>query len=377
MPAESTQNLRIVQNLIKDSQITLQRRANGVFKQQIQMIQRENRLLNKEDEKPYSLHPERMERLGKLELWCEDNDVHLTDPTHYHERYCCLMHVLGLPKHRITGLPTPPTPYQLEYFQNVDATKEASKGLTANKFHLNKGRQMGFTEIMLYIIIYYCFRQYAGFKVGIIAATRGELARENLHRLKAMLHNIWDTVVWNTKGEEKIWLTNGTTIAAFPASREAITGLTQFKCIYMDEAAKWTLVDDMPIFNSIMPIVRAAAGDLFLVSTPLGPIKMFYAVHKNPKDFIKYVYDIWCTKGNMYTEEQIRELLDNSIEDPAQEYLCQFTYGKNAILGTVGDDIRDADSVEWDVAIEMDQAEEWEDPAGTVPDNFIPVPEQK
>ena len=290
------------------------------------------------------------------------------------------MHVLGLPKHRITGLPSPPTPYQIDFFTKVNAAKDLSKGLTANKFHLNKGRQMGFTEIVLCIIIYYCFKQYSGFNVGIIAATRGELARKDLARLKRMLHNIWGAVGWYG-GKTKVILANGTTIEAFPAASEAMTGDTQYKCILMDEAAKWTLIDDMPIFNSIMPIVRAGAADLFLVSTPLGPVKMFYMVHKNPKDFIKFVYDIWCTEGNLYTREQIQELLDNSIEDPAQEYLCQFTYGKNAILGMVGDDIRDAGSVEWDVALAndttMQSGEEWDDPGGTIPDNFIPTPPQK
>ena len=47
----------------------------------------------------------------------------------------------------------------------------------------------------------------------------------------------------------------------------------------------------------------------------------------------------------------------------------------------VGDDIRDAGSVEWDVALAndttMQSGEEWDDPGGTIPDNFIPTPPQK
>ena len=286
------------------------------------------------------------------------------------------MHVVGLPTHRITGQPTALTPYLEDFIEKVDKHKERGWKNKPNKFHLNKGRQMGFTEIVLRIILYYCLHGYAGWKVGIIAATSGDLARNDLYRLQVMLHNIWECLVWESNAN-RIQLVNGTIIKAFPASKEGITGDTNYKCIFMDEAAKWNLVDDSAIFNSIEPIINSGAGDFFLVSTPLGPIKKFYKIHQDPKDFVKFVYDIWCAEGNLYTREEIQYMIDSSTLDPNQEYLCMFTYGQNAILGMVGSDIRDEECVEWDVAIENDHSEEWVDPRELVPDNFIPTPEQK
>ena len=384
MLGESSTNLKTLQNLFRDGKTSLQRRSTAVLKQQLVMIEREERLLKKEGLDPTSLDPETLEKLRHIPFWCYDDDLHLRRPDDYQECGCCVNHVIGLPKHRITKMPTALAPFQVDYFQKVDEAKRRNAELQLpTKIHLNKGRQMGFTEITCRIIIYYSFSSYEGWNVGIIAATNGTLARKDLRRIKKMLHNIWEAVVFDI-GSNYIHLANDTVIEAFPASEEAMTGDTQYKAIFMDEAAKWKNLDDTPIFNSIMPIVNSGAADLYLVSTPKGPIKMFYAIHKDPKDFIKFVCDIWCAEGNMYSTKQIKDMIANSKEDPNQEYLCKFTYGKNAILGTVDADIRD-DELEWDAVVEKpagrpaeeNSRQEWTDPIADEPDNFIPMPEQK
>ena len=347
MPGQSKQTLQTYKNLINDTGATLQKRTSAVVKSYQEEADRRRRAIKKKELEPYSQDPEKLARLSTLPFWCGNETIHLERPDDYHEEWCCFNHVVGLPTHRITGMPTPLQPYQMEFFEEIENKKRATQGKSANKFHVNKGRQMGFTEITVRIIAYYCFHDYAGWNVGIIAATKGELARKDLRRMQRLFKHIWGAAVYDMDSEHLV-LANGTVIEAFSAAEEAITGDTKYKCIFMDEAAKWKMVDDSGIFNSIMPIVDSGAADLFLVSTPKGPIKMFYSIHLDHKNFVMLEYDIWRTEGNLYTRKQIEDLLANSIADPNQEYLCKFTFGKNAILGVVSGDIRDARNLEWD-----------------------------
>ncbi|MCE2507469.1 MAG: hypothetical protein J4F36_13595 [Nitrosopumilaceae archaeon] len=135
----------------------------------------------------------------------------------------------------------------------------------------------------------------------------------------------------------------------------------------MDESAKWKLVDDTPVFNSVMPIVRSNGADLFLVSTGKGPIKMFYQIYLDSQEFVKLEYNILRTIGNLYTKEQVDNMIASSKEDPDQEYMCKFTVGQDSILGAITDDMR-GDFGEWgssDVDEEDDgyveDEEDWEE----------------
>ena len=105
----------------------------------------------------------------------------------------------------------------------------------------------------------------------------------------------------------------------------------------MDESGKWELVDDTPVFNSILPIVRSNGADLFLISTPTGLVKMFNHTHEEPGDFICYKYDINETRGNLHTEKEIQTMLCAKDIDTEQEYLCKFATAKWSIFRTVHD----------------------------------------
>ena len=213
-----------------------------------------------------------IDRMSKLPFWCYDDAKHKDNPE-YHKDFCCTM------------------------------------------FHILKGRQMGFTEIVLRVIFHFCFSRYAGSNVGIIAATNGKQANKDLRRF----YRLFKTIIQVTKGpvkSGKLELINNTVVEAFPASEEALTGDTDYACIFMDESAKWKLVDDTPVFNSVMPIVRSNGADLFLVSTGKGPIKMFYQIYLDPQEFVKLEYNILRTVGNLYTKEQVDNMIASSKEDP-------------------------------------------------------------
>lgn len=258
------------------------------------------------------------------------------------------------------------TPYQLDLSYKVIHGKEKYGDKIAQlrhalKMHIKKGRQMGFTEIVLRLILYFCFSRYAGANIAIIAATNGSLARKDLKRLARLLKSI-PIVVSQWIKNSTIQLVNGTRVEAFSASEEAMTGDTKYKCIFMDEAAKWRLQNDDPVFNSIMPIVRTNGADFFLVSTTKGPVKMFYKIDMdhNEGDFVFFVYDILQTIGNLYTKEEVDEMLASSAEDPEQEYLCKYKAGRDSIFGTVKDEDKQGKS-EWLVEDDDEDEENYDE----------------
>lgn len=295
--------------------------------------------------------------ISKLSFWCHDDTLHKRDSDYQHTATCCLTHVVGLPRHSKTNEEMPLTPYQVDLANNVihgrekfgDKTAQLRKAL---KIHIKKGRQMGFTEIILRLIQYLCFSRYKGHKVGIIAGNNGSLARKDLHRFSMLFNSIRDVVSQWIKNSV-LKLVNGVIVEAFSASEEALTGDTKYKCIFMDEAAKWKLVDDLPVFNSIIPIVRTNGADLFLVSTPKGPVKMFYKIDMthDETDFVFLVYDITLTIDNLYTKKEVDELLASSTEDPDQEYNCKYSIGRDSIFGTVTKEDQHG-MEEWETEIE-------------------------
>lgn len=294
------------------------------------------------------------EFLSTLPFWCKNNTLHHKNHNYQSTAKCCITHVVGLPRHPATDEEMIPTKYQLDLVDKVltgrlkfgDTIAQMRKAL---KIHIKKGRQMGFTEIVLRIIQHLCFTRYKGRKIGIIAATNGSLAKKDLRRFARLFKNISLVIkTWistrnrsstdiGSGGKNVMELVNDTEIEAFSASEEALTGDTKYGCIFMDEAAKWKLVDDSPVFNSILPIVRTNGSDFFLVSTPKGPTKKFYTIdmEHNESEFIFLVYDITLTIGNLYTQEQVDDMLSSSAEDPLQEYMTQYRAGDDSIFGVV------------------------------------------
>ena len=47
----------------------------------------------------------------------------------------------------------------------------------------------------------------------------------------------------------------------------------------------------------------------------------------------------------MYTKDEIQHLIDTCKEDPNQEYLCEFTIGKDSIFGIMDDHLTDEEEI--------------------------------
>jgi len=242
---------------------------------------------------------------------------------------CCITHLVGLPKHPATLQPMKLMQYQESFFKIVETTKN-------KKFHINKSRQMGFTELILRILQYRCFNKYAGKKVIIIAGTREKTTRKIMQRMKKLFKPIPQTVKKNTD-LLSIELNNGTVIEGLPANPEAITGDTKIACVFIDEAAKFNLNDDSVVMDAIKPIVETNKSDLFMISTPKGPSGFFYEIDKNENDFMKFKYNLYEAVGWIYTKEEAEVMLEDPTVDAEQEYLNQYTTGASSFFGKVPD----------------------------------------
>lgn len=232
--------------------------------------------------------------------------------------------LIGLPRHPATFQEMPLMPFQLGFFNLLHNSKH-------NKFHVNKARQIGFTELCIRIILFESFHKYRGGKILIIAGTRSDTTRDIFNRIFQLLVNIDSHV--DIMGANYVRFKNGTEIKGLPANPEAATGLTKIKAVLLDEAAKWDLKDDWPVMNAIMPIVRSNKSDLVMISTPKGPRGFFYEIDRGENDFIKKQYDIYTVQGLLYSKEEIDLMIKSSIEDPNQEYLNQYVAGRDSIFG--------------------------------------------
>ncbi len=265
------------------------------------------------------LRPAQVQDLSKLSFYCGKKQ----------KQNCCFTHLVGLPKSPSTYNPMPLMPYQTQFFKTVQNPRY-------HKFHVNKSRQMGMTELILRIIQYRGFSKYAGGKVIIIAGTREKTTKKLMQRLKELFRNIPNVI--QKSDDLSIKLYNGTTFEGLPARAEAILGDTKIKAIFMDEASKWYMTDDEPVMNAVKPIVDINKSDLFMISTPNGPKGFFYKIERDTNDFMKIKYDIYQAVGFLYSQEEAEEMLKDTSVDTDQEYLNQYTTGRNSIFGTVLDD---------------------------------------
>ena len=274
------------------------------------------------------LRPAQVQDLSKLSFYCGKKQ----------KQNCCFTHLVGLPKSPSTYNPMPLMPYQTQFFKTVQNPRY-------HKFHVNKSRQMGMTELVLRIIQYRAFSKYAGGKIIIIAGTREKTTKKLMQRLKELFRNIPNVI--EKSDDLSIKLYNGTTFEGLPARAEAILGDTKIKAIFMDEASKWYMTDDEPVMNAVKPIVDINKSDLFMISTPNGPKGFFYKIERDTNDFMKIKYDIYQAVGFLYTQEEAEEMLKDTAVDTDQEYLNQYTTGKNSVFGTVLDDeIGDFDTLD-------------------------------
>ena len=243
---------------------------------------------------------------------------------------CCFSHVVGLPCHPATLQPMKFMPHQLDLITQSMEDRQV-------KFHINKSRQIGLTEIVLRIVQYHCFHKYVGGKILIIAGTREKTTKTVMNRLKMLFNEIRWTVK-DDKHDLNIILNNGTEIEGKPSNSEAIRGETKIKAVVVDEAGHFNLVDDSVVLDAIEPILHTNKSDVFLVSTPRGQRGFFYELAMHENDYKKIQYDFTNAIGWIYTQKEMDEELKRTDIDVDQEYRCQFTSSRSSIFGVIKDE---------------------------------------
>ncbi len=243
---------------------------------------------------------------------------------------CCVSHLAGMPEHPNTLQQMKFTPYQLEFIDIIDTSEN-------NKFHVNKPRQSGFSEIVLRIFQDRGFKKYSTKSCKYVVGTREKTTKKMIRRLKQLYKRIPD-VIENNSDSLYLELKDGTSFEGLPANPEAITGDTKIAAIAMDESAKWNRIDDQEVLDAYIPIVRTNHSDLFMFSTPKGPRGFFHDIEMNDTDYQKFKYDIWATEGNLYSNQEILKMLADPTMDTDQEYLNAYTAGRNSIFGVVEDE---------------------------------------
>ena len=258
---------------------------------------------------------------GKLKFFC--GKIHRNND-------CCFSHLIGLPKHTATLESLNFMPHQEDLVKQACTDKHM-------KFHVNKSRQIGLTEIVLRIVQYLAFTKYAGGRIMIIAGTREKTTKKVMDRLKLLFQNIPECLAQG-KNAMNIRMTNGTEFEGFPSNSDAIRGDTKIRAIVVDEAAHFNLTDDSVVMNAIEPIVLTNKSDLYLVSTPRGQRGFFYNIGISENDFKKLQYDYTCAIGWIYSKEDMEQELTRTDLDVDQEYRCQYTSSRSSIFGVISDE---------------------------------------
>ena len=239
-------------------------------------------------------------------------------------------HVIGLPIHPDRKLPCEITEAQMKFVNSIDPQKRSW-------VCLNKSRQTGMTQAAITCLAFLAFTKYRGQKIAIITGTRVETTTEIFKRLCDLFKNISDVVA--SVSSDTLTLKNGTSYHVVPSSPTALNGWTSFSCFMIDESAFYNLESDRVIIHNILPIARTNSSDVLMISNPNGPRGFFYhTFNSTSPSWTRLEMNIHEAGKEMYSPEQIQEMIDSSDEDPASAYLCKFVGGRDSIFGELSEE---------------------------------------
>jgi hypothetical protein len=230
--------------------------------------------------------------------------------------------LIGLPKHPRTKKETRLFQYELDVFDLL------------NKYRwllINKARKIGISEIVLRIITFKCFSDYAGYQIMLVAGNRVQHAQRLMRRFQKLFDNISEEIA--DKTADRLILKNGTEVIAHPSNDTALRGLENVKCIFLDEAAHFNIINDQDVYNALEPNLSNTDGDFIIVSTPNGKRGMFYDLWTDGENrFYKLALPYTVSLGLLLDKKMIERKKKDRTIDFEQEYMCQFTTPKGAFI---------------------------------------------
>ena len=238
--------------------------------------------------------------------------------------------LIGLPQHPARPSERLPlTPAQLTIFDAIHIRRPSW-------IVVNKARQIGISEIVLRAILSHSISgKYRGGLIPIIAGTNTDTAQSLLDRISELLNPIRQYVKNEVKGE--IELVNNTRFIAGSTNANFIRGLTKVRACLIDEAPFFDLVDDLPVLNAIMPIIKTNQSDIFSVGTPNGTNNFHYGLLEAPSTkWQKFEIDIDQGSIGLYTEAEKQDIIANSdCLDVQQEFYCKAVTDRDSFFGSL------------------------------------------
>lgn len=230
--------------------------------------------------------------------------------------------LIGLPKHPRTKKETALFQYELDILGLLDKY---------GWLLINKARKIGISETVLRIIAFKCFYDYAAYQILLVAGNRVQHAQRLMRRFQKLFDKISDHVAEKTA--DKLVLKNGTEIIALPSNDTALRGPERVKCIFLDEAAHFNIIDDSRVYDALAPNLDNTDGDFIIVSTPNGKRGMFYDLWTDKENrFYKLPLPYTVSLGLLLDEKIIKQKKRDRTIDFEQEYMCQFTSPKGAFI---------------------------------------------
>lgn len=230
--------------------------------------------------------------------------------------------LIGLPKHPKTKKETALFQYELDIVDLVDKY---------GWLLINKARKIGISEIVLRIIAFKCFSDYAGYQILLVAGNRVQHAQRLMRRFQKLFEKISQEV--SDRTTDRLILKNGTEVMALPSNDTALRGPENVKCIFLDEAAHFNIINDQDVYNALEPNLSNTDGDFIIVSTPNGKRGMFYDLWiDNENRFYKSALPYTVSLGLLLNEKIIEKKKKDRTIDFEQEYMCQFTSAKGTFI---------------------------------------------
>ena len=230
--------------------------------------------------------------------------------------------LIGLPKHPRTKKETALFQYELDILDLLDKY---------GWLLINKARKIGVSEIVLRVIAFRCFSDYAGYQILLVAGNRVQHAQRLMRRFQKLFDNIREEVA--DKTADRLILKNGTEVMALPSNDTALRGPENVKCIFLDEAAHFNIINDQDVYNALEPNLSNTDGDFIIVSTPNGKRGMFYDLWTDRENrFYKLVLPYTVSLGLLLDKKSIERKKKDRTIDFEQEYMCQFTSPKGAFI---------------------------------------------
>jgi hypothetical protein len=208
----------------------------------------------------------------------------------------------------------------------ADAQQRRVLDTTVRRGLLNCTRQWGKSTVTAVKATHFAYTRPES--LVIVASPSERQSSEFLRKAAGFVRRLGEKVRGDGDNEVSLLLANGSRIVGLPGKESTVRGFSGVGLMLVDEAAR---VPD-ELYRALRPMLAAADGDLWLMSTPYGKRGFFYEtwVSGGPEWRRISVPATECPRiGARFLEEERRALGDRWFR---QEYLCEFVAERDSVF---------------------------------------------